>query len=304
LPYVYADILFLVNFCFNFSLLYLAGRLSRSPVVGRRLVLAAALGAAYGLASVFPEAGFLMSLPTKLLVSGVMVAVAYPTPRLASFGAVLGLFYLGAFVVGGAAMAWTYLTSDTPGFPGGVAGGLGLGVVLPSAMLAAALLHWAVVAGRERAHVLAYCVPCRVVIGGQEAEFPALIDTGNRLRDPISDALVVIVEYPAIDRLLPPEIAPVWQTAEPDHPDLGSIAGALGPWSSRLRLIPFSSIGRASGLLVGFKPDAVIVGGRGRTVRRTDVIVCVSPRPLSAGGGYRALLPPEALEADAAARAS
>ncbi|HCJ11184.1 MAG TPA: sigma-E processing peptidase SpoIIGA, partial [Clostridiales bacterium] len=44
--YVYADILFLVNFIFNFSLLYLAGRLAGAPVAGRRLTLAAALGGA------------------------------------------------------------------------------------------------------------------------------------------------------------------------------------------------------------------------------------------------------------------
>lgn len=306
--YVYADILFLVNFFFNFSLLYLAGRLSRSPVAGRRLLLAAGLGAAYGVAALFPELAFLMNLPSKLLMSAVMVAIAYPTPRLRSFAGVLGFFYLGAFVVGGAGLAWSYLSQRgaSPVAGGGEAAGfgLGLGVVLPTALFAAILLHWAVTAGRERERVLSYCVPCRVVVGSREAEFPALVDTGNRLRDPLSDALVVIVEYPALGGLLPPEFAPVLE-AEPDDPDFSSLAGALGPspWSARLRLIPFTSLGRASGLLVGFRPDAVIVGSRGRSVRRTDVVVCLSPRPLSAEGGYQALLPPEILEADMAAQA-
>ena len=304
--YVYADILFLVNYFFNFSLLYLAGRLSRSAVVGRRLLLAAGLGAAYGVVVLFPSAGFLMSLPAKLLISAIMVAIAYPTPRLRSFAAVLGLFYLGALVVGGAGLAWSYLAQrgGPPVATGGVLAGFGLGfgVVLPAALFAAVLLHWAVMAGREREQVLSYCVPCRVVVGDEEAEFPALIDTGNRLRDPLSDSLVMIVEFPALEGLLPIEFAPAWES-EPDDPDFAGLAGALGasPWSARLRLIPFSSIGRASGLLIGFRPDSVVVGRLGRSVRRTDVVVCVSPRPLSAEGSYQALLPPEILETEAMA---
>lgn len=305
LRYVYADILFLINFLFDFSLLYLAGRFARSAIAGRRLVLAAALGAAYGVASVFPGLVFLMSLPAKILASCLMVALAYPdTARdLRSYVTVLGLFYLCSLVVGGAALAWTYLTSATAG-PGttAVSGRVGLGVVLPAVLFGAILLHWALVWGRERGEVEFLCVVCRVVIAGQGAEFRALVDTGNRLRDPISDSPVVIVEYPAVTRILPPEFAPVWE-AEQDEPDLAKLATVLGGsgWSARLRLVPFSSLGRANGLLVGFRPDEVVVGRQGRSVRRTDVVVCVSPRPLSAEGSYRALLPPEVLQGEAAA---
>ncbi len=302
--YVYADILFLVNFFFDFSLLYLAGRLGRAAIAGRRLLLAAALGAAYGVASVFPSMAFLMSLPAKVLASALMTAIAYPkagrTPR--SFATLLALFYVVALVVGGAALGWAFLTSSGGGAGAVVASGsLGPGLVLPGALFGAVLVHWALLSGRERTGLESLCVVCRVVIGERETQFRALVDTGNRLRDPLSDSPVVIVEYPAVTRILPPEFGPVWETAE-EEPDLGKLATALGGtgWSARLRLVPFSSLGRANGLLVGFRPDEVLVGRRGRTVRRTDVVVCVSPRPLSSEGTYRALLPPEVLEGEAA----
>jgi len=307
LRYVYVDIFFLINFCFNFFLLYLTGRLARAPLAGRRLTLAAALGGLYSVASLYPELSFLMSLPARLLASGIMVAVAFPTGRPKSFAVTLGLFYLGAFVVGGAALAWSYLvTGSASAYPGSGGRALGPAAVLPAALAAGALLHWAVTAGRERGKVLSYCVPCRIVVGDLEAEFPALIDTGNRLRDPLSDSPVLIVEYPAVGSLLPPEFGPLWDEDDPtDEPDLPGLTAALGgsPWSSRLRVIPFSSLGRASGLLVGFRPDAVVVGPPGQVVRRTDVVVCLSPRPLSAEGSYRALAPPEILQQQALARA-
>jgi len=303
LRYVYVDVFFLVNFFFNFSLLYLAGRLARAPLVGRRLTFAAALGGAYGVASVYPQLSFLMGLPAKILASGVMVAVAFPTGRLRSFAVTLALFYLAAFAVGGAALAWSYLTTGSPaGYAGTGGKALGLAAVLPAALFAGALLHWVVTAGREKEKILSYCVPCRVVVGGLEAEFPALIDTGNRLRDPLSDSPVLIVEYPVVGEILPAEFGPVWEEDDPaGEPDLSRLATALGgsPWSSRLRVIPFSSLGRASGLLVGFRPDEVVVGHPGESVRRTDVVVCLSPRPLSAEGSYRALVPPEILERQA-----
>ncbi len=317
--YVYADIFFLVNFCFDFSLLYLAGRLARAAVSGRRLLLGAAAGALFGVVALYPQLAFLMSLPAKVVASGLMVALAYPATarNLRTFVTVLALFYVGSFVVGGAAMAWNYLVSGTPSLDGGLATGvLGLGAVIPAVLVGGVLVHWALLVAKERGEVSAFCVLCRVEVEGHQAEFRGLVDTGNRLRDPISDAPVVIVDYPALGGILPPGLDAVWPGAgardgnEPEEgtqgseePDLGRLAEALGDtgWLSRVRLIPFSSLGRASGLLVGFRPDAVVVGRRGRTVRRTDVVVCLSPRPLSPEGGYRALLPPEILEREAVA---
>lgn len=300
--YVYADIFFLVNLSFNFSLLYLAGRLSRVPLRGRRVALAALVGSVYSAASLFPELGFLMSLPTKLLAAGLMVAIAFPTTRVRVFLTTLGFFGLSALVAGGASLAWSYLvTGFGPGQAG--SGPLGVDAVIPTTLLAAALLHWAVVASREREQTLSWCVPCRVVVEGQVAVFPALVDTGNRLRDPLSNAPVVIVEYPVLGDILPGGFSTIWD-ASLDEPDLAAIVAQLdGLWAARVRVVPFSSIGRASGILVGFRADEVVVGEPGDAVRRRDVIVCVSPRPLSGEGGYRGLVPPEILDHDLAAEA-
>lgn len=328
--YVWADIFFVVNFLFDFSLLYLAGRLARTPVVGRRLAWAAAAGSGFAVAALFPGLGRLMTPPAEIIASALMVALAYPdacrTPR--SYLRTLGFFYLASFAVGGAALGWNYLMTGKGGLgPGPGGGALGPAAVLPAALFGGVLLHWAFVTGREHRRLAALCIPCRVEVEGAAAEFHGLVDTGNRLRDPLSDAPVVIVEYPAVKGLLPPGLRYVWRGpvepgesgpvgqaapdtaaggAEPEdgeEPDLGRLAEVLGgtSWLARVRLVPFSSLGRANGLLVGFRPDAVTVVRGGRPVRRTDVVVCLSPRPLSAEGGYRALLPPEILDGRTAA---
>jgi stage II sporulation protein GA (sporulation sigma-E factor processing peptidase) len=58
--------------------------------------------------------------------------------------------------------------------------------------------------------------------------------------------------------------------------------------SSRFRLIPYRSVGRDCGLLLAFRTDSALVGGR----RRENLLVALSPNPISDGGGYTALAGP------------
>lgn len=85
----------------------------------------------------------------------------------------------------------------------------------------------------------------------------ALVDTGNNLKDPLNNQPVIIVEQDALKGLLPPEIERV--VAEVENGELSALQRleTLEAWQTRIRLIPFNSIGRKNGLLVGFRPDAV-----------------------------------------------
>lgn len=98
---------------------------------------------------------------------------------------------------------------------------------------------------------------------GRCTRFPALIDTGNRLREPISGQPVVIAEASLLRGVLP-----------------------RNGW----RELRFGAIG-SEGRMACFKPSRLwIERGRGRT-RAPDVWIAVSPTPLP--GDARALAPVE-----------
>jgi stage II sporulation protein GA (sporulation sigma-E factor processing peptidase) len=137
-----------------------------------------------------------------------------------------------------------------------------------------------------------------IVVGQREARISALLDTGNELRDPLTRQPVLVVEYSAVSGLLPPEVQEGYAQGRPEVVAAAVCAGAPGEvWGDRVRLLPFRSLGASRGLLLGFRPDAVLVIEGPRQVRRRldGLLVAVSPRPLGGGQGYQALLPPSAV---------
>ena len=102
-----------------------------------------------------------------------------------------------------------------------------------------------------------------LTVDGRTARFPALIDTGNRLREPLSGQPVVIAEEGLLRGILP---------------------------RSGWRELRFGSV-NGGGHMACFKPSRVTIErGRKRT-RGPDVWVAVSPVPLP--GEARALAPGE-----------
>ena len=102
-----------------------------------------------------------------------------------------------------------------------------------------------------------------VSVDGQLVRFPALIDTGNRLREPLSGQPVVIAEA-------------------------GLLKGALP--KDGYRVLRFGAVG-GQGEMACFRPRAVWIE-RGRKKRLApETWVALSPGPLP--GVFRALAPPE-----------
>jgi len=59
-------------------------------------------------------------------------------------------------------------------------------------------------------------------------------------------------------------------------------------------MIPFNSIGKTSGMLIGFRPDQVMVGAKNS---RQDVVIGIYNDKLTPDGRYQALLSPDLLPA-------
>ena len=100
-------------------------------------------------------------------------------------------------------------------------------------------------------------------VNGRIARFPALIDTGNRLREPLSGLPVLIAEARVLRDILPP---------------------------GGYRTLSFGGLGGV-GRMACFRPDAVWIGRGAARRRGPDIWVAVSPAPLP--GLCQALAPPE-----------
>ena len=302
---VYVDVLVLVNLTMNCVLLWAAGRLAAAAIRPLRLVLGALLGAAYSLLPLLTGNPLLAGLTAKLLASCLMILVAFGFAPWRAFLRALGCFYLAAFAAGGAVLAAGYL------------GGGPWATWQPSALALAAGAAVALVVARAvrdlaRRHAFlgAFVVPVEVSCGGEVVRLRALLDTGNRLLDPFSGRPVLIAEYGAMRRLVPPGVRPLFECAGGAGDAAGGDGGAAGgpaadeggveAWA-RLRAIPYQTVGLERGVLLGFRPDAVVVVEGGLRIPVGPAVVALTMRSLAPDGAFQALLPPE-LASDVAAR--
>jgi len=118
----------------------------------------------------------------------------------------------------------------------------------------------------------------------------AIIDTGNFLKEPITGTPVVVVEKQELYGIIPEQILDrlsqlvVGESVE------------LLEYGARVRAIPFMSLGKENGMLVGIKVDFIVVNYEEKKVYVDNVIIGVYEGKLSKNGEYGALIGLEILD--------
>ena len=128
-----------------------------------------------------------------------------------------------------------------------------------------------------------YC-NIKVSINSKYTYINAIIDTGNFLREPITKAPVVVVESSALVDIIPEYILNnIDAIINGDNIDLREYA-------SKIKIIPFTSLGKENGILIGIKADSVTVELEEETTNINNVIIGIYNGVLSKNGKYKALI--------------
>lgn len=267
---VYGDLLFFTDFMMDLALFFAVSRFGNFKTLPFFLVSAAVLGGAYSLFSVLPPFGMLRHWEVKLLVSFVLVKVAFPYLKGKRYFTAFLYFYLIGFAMAGAVICLSWFFQNR----GWADAGFSYTAMGLSAALLVVLFLSRFGSGyvRRTLRVNEQTESMIVGLNGKKAKVQALFDTGNELTDPVTRMPVVIAEYDALKPLLP---ACFCEEFESDR-SADRIFAALRPYaiSSRLRLIPFNSIGQNNGLLIGFRPDTVCFPARKKKEAK-DVVICL-----------------------------
>lgn len=299
--YIYPDVAFAVSLMMNLLILWGTARINKTELRWLRISSGAAIGALYSFAAAFPQMSYLLNFWIKLPFSIGMVAIAFMPVNIKRFTAITAIFYIVSFTLGGLFIGIVFFLNSSPFYSYFFdVSELITRYFYPGlALTAVTYILITKFAGRLVHKTLSqsvFRVRVKVLFQGSEVELPALIDTGNRLQDPLSDTPVVIVEYGAIKEILSVEIRRAFEHSQ--DPDLMLILDSIyqTSWSTRFRVIPFTSLGRENGLIVGFKPDKIEIINEGVQVSTSNVIIGIYRQELCPDGGYRALLHPDVLD--------
>jgi stage II sporulation protein GA (sporulation sigma-E factor processing peptidase) len=298
-PVIYVDVLFVINFVMDYGVLWAAARFSRTRFVAWRLACAACLGAIYGVLVLLPDLYFLTAVWMKFLASLAMIGVAFAPLAWKQFGRALLYFYLIAFLMGGAVLGVVYFLNNFTIQP--VSSSVPLPYLWLVVALGAAVLlgKWGVAFLRKTFLQDMLKVPVLIKLQGNEIRVDGLVDTGNQLVDPLTGAPVVIVEYDVLASFLPTNASHLFPAGGDVDLEKVTQCFAEAGYAIPIRVIPFTTIGKRHGMLVGFKPDEIIILTGDQKVRNTNVVVGIYGRRLSPRGTYHALLHPDLLQATA-----
>lgn len=297
---IYLDIVILENIVINYLILLVTARFSKNKASSLRLFLGSLLGTAYlVLMILLPDMKVYTTVLSKVLLSIGMVAATFNFGRITVFMKTLALFYASTFLFAGAGFALMFFKRDWGIIRNGV-------IMTPVSLLdtswAELLLAVAVTliilrivwdAVQNRFLKEKLLVRISIAFDQKAIELPALVDTGNSLHDPLSNMPVVVVEFAAIKDLLPDEIRSIFE--QDTENDLNTVTATIScsNWFSRFRLIPFTSLGKENGMLIGFRPDYIEIGEEDHRKGVHDVIVGIYNKALSRNEQYKALMNPE-----------
>lgn len=298
---VYLDTVFLINFTMDFFILWAAAKLGRLRTSFKRLCLGAFIGALYSVMIFFPYMPFVTTFLVKVLCSLVMVLVTFGFINFRRFLKSAAYFYLVSFIMGGAVLGSIYLFDNNPDF---IETWNGIAVnainfktawLLVGLIIAIILGLWGASYIRKNLQQGPWLVRVYIELFNNFIEVDALVDTGNQLNDPISKEPVMVIEHKKFAAVLPPELIKMLDKKElpPLDEQINALAGS--PWTTRVRLIPFSSLGNQNGMLIGIKPDKVKIKDGDKIYFNSKVVIGIYHLKLCPQGTYQALVHPDML---------
>lgn len=295
MPVIYIDVLFAVNFLVNYLLLRVCCIFSGLKVYKYRIISGSIIGACYAVLVFFPDFTLIHSTVYKLLISMLIIAVSSPFFSVRSYLKTLLVFYAVSFAFGGCVLGIFYFSNV----------GTRLGAVYSNGILYFNL-PWTILALSGvvfYTSVKLFTIITKRNMQGKNLkkkillyfkdnfiEVTALMDTGNSLVDPVSLFPVIIVEYKLIKNLFSKDIRD-----DLDRIGIDNIEWIMNDVTHKglpVRLIPFASLGKENGLLLGFVPDKIEIYDNCGIRIIDKCVVGIYEKQLSKDKSFGALLNP------------
>lgn len=293
---IYLDVVLIENLIMNYIILYATGIILKINIKHIRLIIASLLGAIYSIIAYMSVLEIYSSIILKIILSVVIVYISYNPQNVKQLWKHILIFYMTSFVFGGAAFALIYVVKPQEIF---MKNGLFLGTYpLKTILLGAIIAFFVIITSFKivKSKISKKDMFCmvKVKINNKEIETKVMIDTGNLLKEPISNTPVIVLEHTLLYDCIPKEI-------------LNNLENILGgefssvpeeiknQYISKLKVIPFSSLGKQNGMLMGIKPEYIIVKNEDNEKKISNVIIGIYNKSLTKRGEYRGLIGMELL---------
>lgn len=304
--YVFLDLIWLLNFCLDFLLLWLTAIFRRLDFTWWRLLIASGIGSSYVLFLFIPPLQSLYTLVIKLLLALVIIAVAFGYGHFQKFMSTFCTFYFVSFVTGGGVFGLHFFLQSQHALVNGMVVTQGWGYGDPVSWLFVLVgfigmflfsrSRWKQIERAKRTEH--FLVEGQIFFGQQIVWFRGLVDTGNQLSDPVSRMPVMMLESTRLSGVLPDTL--LKQLASGMNGTGGELESLqeFPEWAKRIRIIPYRGVQQGMQLMLALKPDQVVVIQEGRQFVSQRCLIGLNEQPLSREGTFQAIVHPELLQTE------
>ena len=288
---IYIDIIFIENIIMNAIILYATSIILKQKIKILRLGISAIIGSIYSIVMYITKLPIYSSIISKFILSVVMIYVSFkPNEPKKMFKQII-IFYLTSFVFGGVALNLIYfLRPENISIKNGLfTGEYVLKVIMLGAIMAFIIIKISIKIIKTKFNTKDMYCDIKLKINEKQIETKAMIDTGNLIKEPITNTPVVIVEGSLLKGIIPKEILKNLENILCGN--LENLPQDIqDKYLPKLRCIPFSSLGKENGMLVGIKISEIIVKNEDEEKKTSNIIIGIYERSLTKRGEYRALV--------------
>lgn len=293
---IYVDIVLLENLCMNYIILFGTAYIIKIKVKHLRILASSMIGAIYSILAYSGIFKLYENIFVKIILSICMVYIAYNPKNIKGIIKELVVFYLVSFALGGCAFALLYIVKPQDIFikDGVFIGTYPIKIVLLGGVVGFTITYisFKLVKNRMNKSELIYEIYIR--LEEKELKLKVMLDTGNMLKDPISNSPVALIDKTKLYELLPKEILD--NSKEMLGGEFKNQDEIDYKYKSRLRIIPFTSVGKQNGMILGIKADEIRIITDVEEIINEKAIIGIYDRKFSKTDKYCGLIGLDMLE--------
>ena len=288
---IYLDIIFFENLIMNSIILYATSIILKLKPKFFRILISSAIGSIYSIILYVTEMKIYSSIISKIILSIIMSYVAFNPQNVKKMWKQLLIFYLTSFVFGGVALYLIYFLKPQNILikNGMYVGEYALKVIMLGGIVAFIVIKISLKIIKTKINSKDMYCKIKVKLNEKIIEAIAMIDTGNLVKEPITNTPVIIVESSLLYEILPKEILNNLEDVLSGN--LDKIPEEIqATYMSRMRCKPFKSLGKENGMLLGIKSDEIEVIKDDESKIIKNAIIGIYDKSLTKRGEYRALV--------------
>lgn len=268
---LYIDLILLENIIMNYIIILATGMVCKVNIKHIRIFLASSVGAIYAILVYVINLPIYTNSIIKILVSISMIYISFGSNNIKILLKQLLIFYLTSFCFGGS--AYYLLHNINPNLVKSVNGVLTGTYPIKIAILGGILgffiinISFRIIKNKLSKKDMIYKV--EMFYKDKSTNIKVILDTGNLLTEPITKTPVIIVEAEKLKNIIPEKILNNAENIIYNN----SLEEVDEEIKTRCSIIPFSSIGKKNGIIIGFRPDYIkIYTEEGEQIRKKVII--------------------------------